>query len=186
MNLDYNKCRLTAIDPKVGTSGSAGIDFFIPYHMTEYENALLACGKNKDNGIYIEDKPNAKHEDASPKSIVIPAGKAVLIPSGIRTHFDMNNVLVFFNKSGISTKMGLAVGACVIDSDYRGEIHYHLINTTNEEVRLDFGQKVVQGLFIPHNPIQLEYMDGYTYDVLIENEKNENERGTGGFGSTGV
>ena len=85
------------------------------------------------------------------------------------------------NKSGVATKKGLIVGACVVDEDYQGEIHLHVINTSNERVSVEPGEKLVQMLLIP-----------VFYDILEEVNSEEElfggeqtVRGQGGFGSTG-
>ena len=38
-----------------------------------------------------------------------------MIPSGIKVRLPDNHVLIGFNKSGMSVKYGLHVGACVVD-----------------------------------------------------------------------
>ena len=68
----------------------------------------------------------------------------ILIPSGIKMEVPEGHVLVAFNKSGVSTKKGLDVLACVVDEDYQGEIHLSLYNTTNWPVVLKPGEKIVQ------------------------------------------
>ena len=84
------------------------------------------------------------------------------------------------NKSGVALKKGLVVGACVVDSDYQGEIHLHLINTSDKPVRIQPGDKLTQFLLIP--------VDHCLVEVVNEGDLFEEEttRGSGGFGSTGV
>lgn len=183
----YNKCRITARDPHVGTSGSAGIDFFIPYYIKDYAIDLLNTGKNKENGIYCDPdlSTDFKASESEPV-IIVPAGKSVLIPSGIKTIFDPGNALLFLDKSGVCTKRGLKVGACLVDSDYRGELHYHLINTADHDVTIEFGEKIIQALFMPYNIPVFEYVSGYDFDEFVKSESETNDRGEGGFGSTGT
>lgn len=114
-------------------------------------------------------------EDFQP--IILAKGDFVLIPSGIRARVPEGYALIMDNKSGVATKMGLIVGADVIDSDYDGEIHLHLIKATHGTVRLEPGMKIVQGLLTP-----ISHEDVEEVDQLPE---IETERGTGGFGSTG-
>lgn len=101
----------------------------------------------------------------------------IKINLGIVTEFEEGLALIAHNKSGVATKMKLVVGACVIDSDYRGDIHAHLINTGTEPVKLEPGMKIVQFILQPYvkpEITELDYMPGDT------------ERGAGGFGSTGT
>lgn len=87
--------------------------------------------------------------------------------------------LVFFNKSGIATNMKLIVGAQVIDSGYRGNVHIHVFNAGVELVKIMPGQKIVQGLLLQVPTVELVETTTFSADP-------SSERGTGGFGSTGV
>ena len=71
-------------------------------------------------------------------------------------------------------------GACVVDSDYQGEIHIHLVNTSKKKVDIEAGEKLIQFLLIP--------VDHCPVEVVPETElfSDETQRGSGGFGSTGV
>lgn len=110
---------------------------------------------------------------------VAPGGR-FFIPSGIKANVPDGYALIAFNKSGVALKKGLMVGACVVDSDYQGEIHLHLVNVSNDDVTIEPGDKLTQFLLIPvsHVPV----------DVVPEDElfTTETDRGTGGFGSTGI
>ena len=86
-----------------------------------------------------------------------------------------------FNKSGIATKYQLQVGACVVDEDYQGEIHLHVINVGKEIVILEPGMKLIQRLVVPIVYEGVEVLE--SEDELFP---QSTERGTGGFGSTGV
>jgi dUTP pyrophosphatase len=110
----------------------------------------------------------------------IAPGERFFIPSGIKANVPEDHALIAFNKSGVALKKGLMVGACVVDSDYQGEIHLHLINTSNSDVTIEAGEKLTQFLLIPVSHIPVE--------VVPENElfTTETDRGAGGFGSTGT
>jgi len=110
----------------------------------------------------------------------INPGSAVFIPSGIQAEVPAGYALIAFNKSGVALKKGLTVGACVVDSDYQGEIHLHLVNTSTESVHVEAGEKLVQFLLIPVDHCGIEVVDK---DALFQ---SESQRGSGGFGSTGV
>lgn len=74
------------------------------------------------------------------------------------------------------TSNGIVNKNCVIDSDYRGEIHAHLMNHSGRVQKFNAGDKVIQGMIFPV----------WTGSPVEVNEVNENtERGAGGFGSTG-
>jgi dUTP pyrophosphatase len=111
------------------------------------------------------------------KSKVWP-GKAILIPSGIKAQVPEGYALIAFNKSGVATKEGLVVGACVVDEDYEGEIHLHMINVGDKVVDIVPGQKLTQFILI-----QINYSD---VQVVQEFPTRHSERGSRGFGSTGI
>ncbi len=110
----------------------------------------------------------------------VDPGERLFIPSGIRADVPDGYALIAFNKSGVALKKGLDVGACVVDSDYQGEIHLHLFNTTTEPQTIEPGQKLVQFLLVP--------VDHCAIELVSDSElfSNTSERGEGGFGSTGV
>ena len=114
------------------------------------------------------------------EEVVLNPGESVNIPSGIHAKIPHGYALIAFNKSGIATKKKFLVGACVVDEDYQGEIHLHVINSGNEAQTITPGQKLVQMLLVPVSYDQCEECD-------LENLYTEKtERGTGGFGSTGL
>ena len=112
--------------------------------------------------------------------IRVPKNSRILIPSGIKVNVPKGYALIAFNKSGIATKKGLIVGACVVDNGYQGEVHISLINTTNNDVCIFQNQKIVQFILMP---VANQKIDEVTLDQLYQNESH---RGQGGFGSTNV
>ena len=82
--------------------------------------------------------------------------------------------LVFFNRSGIATKKHLLRGACIVDSEYRGEIFVNLNNVSNETQYLLPGEKLIQAMLLPVPEVDIQ--EGKV-DI-------DTERGEGGFGST--
>lgn len=148
--------------PERGTAKSAGIDFFVP---------------------------NDFHE------IVVQPHSDILIPSGIKASVPEGHMLVAENKSGVVTshcacvqagrkpKKGayfcsLIVGANVVDEDYQGEIHIHLINTGTLPMIIKPGTKIVQFVLVPVTYCSVEEVP--EEQLFIE----ATERGDGGFGST--
>jgi len=101
---------------------------------------------------------------------------SIVIPSGIIMYIPFGWALLLVDKSGISTKHGLIIGAKLIDCEYTDEIHYHLINTGTEPVILLPEQKIVQGIFL-----QVPYVELFDLDKNLPKSKTRQ----GGFGSTG-
>ncbi len=106
----------------------------------------------------------------------------ILIPSGIKIKLPEGFALIAFNKSGIATKYNIISGACVVDENYTGEIHLHLINLKSEYFKLKPGMKILQ--FIP---IKMDYMNlEITSNEGLISMQDFSERGDKGFGSTGI
>ena len=111
-------------------------------------------------------------------SFTVYPGDSILIPSGIKVELPDETALIAFNKSGVCTKQSLQVGACVVDSDYRGEIHLHVFNYSNQIQFIESGQKLVQFVLLPYHQATLSRVDMETFSTT--------QRGEGGFGSTGL
>ena len=81
-------------------------------------------------------------------------------------------------RSGLAFKKGITVlnSPGTIDADYRGEISVILVNLSDEEFVIEDGERVAQMVIAKH-----EQAD---WEVVVE--LVETERGTGGFGSTGL
>lgn len=120
--------------------------------------------------------PNDSHE------LKVSPGKSVLIPSGLKVNVPENHAFIAFNKSGIATKKHLAVGACVVDEDYQGEIFIHVYNVGESDVLLFPGEKIIQCVLLPVNYSEVEIVESEA--ELWEGK--ESERGEGAFGSTGL
>lgn len=158
--------------PQRGTELSAGIDFFVPKFTKEFKEDLFQKNLNSISFDDLE-KNNI---------IVLKPHNKILIPSGIKVNFtgEQNKALVAFNKSGVATKLGLDVMACVVDQDYQGEIHISLINNTKKTVKIKEGDKIIQFLMLHIFYESIEEINiGELYSQV-------SERGEGGFGSTGV
>ncbi|MDD5627105.1 MAG: dUTP diphosphatase [Patescibacteria group bacterium] len=106
-----------------------------------------------------------------PKEIkLIPANVIIKIPSGY--------MLLLASRSSTSMKKGLMLinGIGVIDQDYCGsedEIRVQVYNFTDQEVRVEKGDRLAQGIFV-------KIERGEWREV----EKTQNHS-RGGFGSTG-
>lgn len=113
-------------------------------------------------------------DDFIPKTL--ERHESVNIPSGIKTRFPDGKVLIAFNKSGVSTKKRLQIGACVVDSDYDGEVHLHLYNTGYTPITINPGDKIAQFILLDYHRATIQEVN--------ELPARNTERGDGGFGST--
>lgn len=112
----------------------------------------------------------------SPIDITINKGQDVLIDLGIIVELPKEYCLLLVNKSGIALHKKLILGACLIDSDYRGNIHAHLFNL-GSKVSIVRHEKICQGILIPCG-------DAQTIELQEVDELTDTDRGAGGFGST--
>lgn len=113
-------------------------------------------------------------------SIIINPGQSVNIPSGIKVIVPRGYAGIFFNKSSVGSK-GVIVGACVVDSDYRGEVHLNVHNVSERSIRFDAGQKLVQMILMPIQAVDATLISEEAYQ-----SHGPTQRGSGGFGSTGA
>lgn len=113
------------------------------------------------------------------KSTVLNPNEQILVKTGLRVDVPENTMLMIANKSGISVKKQLSVGAGIIDQDYRGEIMINLFNRGNAPVIIKPNEKIAQGIIVP-----LMFNDVEMITEEVYNQK-ETDRGEGGFGSTG-
>lgn len=113
------------------------------------------------------------------RSLALDPGERIKIPSGVKMVLPKGKAGIFMNKSGIGAK-GIFVGACVVDSDYRGEVHIDIHNVGNSRFYIEPGMKIVQMLI---QKVEIEPFVTITDEEF--NKLANTERGTGGFGSTG-
>lgn len=111
--------------------------------------------------------------------ILLQPGQVAKIPTGLALELPNSGVVALvMARSGLAAKHGLdlANGVGVIDSDYRGELQVLVRNLGEEPFRIRHGQRIAQMLFMPMIQVQLERTE----------ELSKTERGSAGFGSTGI
>jgi dUTP pyrophosphatase len=171
MELKYTKIR-DVKSPVRGTAEAAGIDFFVPNYNAQFVVDFREKNPNIDYAYTADDS----------MQFVVKPGQRVLIPSGIKTWMTPGTALIAANKSGVASKKGLIFGAQVVDSDYAGEVHISVINTSNDDVLIKCGEKLIQFIHTPVLLTPAEEVDEFMFNALHD----KSQRGTGGFGSTGV
>ena len=110
--------------------------------------------------------------------LVIPVGKSAMIPTGLFFEIPEGYEIQVRPRSGLAAKNGVTVlnTPGTIDSDYRGELRVILINLGNEDFTIHNNDRIAQIIIAP-----------VTQAIFVPAESlSETERGTGGFGSTGV
>jgi dUTP pyrophosphatase len=101
-----------------------------------------------------------------------------LIPTGLFIELPVGYEAQIRPRSGLAAKHGITVlnTPGTIDADYRGEIKVILVNLSNQEFKIENGERIAQMVVAAHSTV-----------VWQETESlEETERGAGGFGHTGV
>jgi len=111
----------------------------------------------------------------SNENLVLKPSHRALVRSGIAMEFPKGYVALGWDKSGISKK-GIKTMAGVIDSGYRGEIIFTLVNLSSKNYEVKKGQKIAQVLIQKVERPEVE----------IVSDLSETARGDGGFGSSGL
>ena len=120
---------------------------------------------------------SAGYDLTTVEGIVLPAGKRHLVRTGLELAIPPNHYGRVAPRSGLAVKAGIDVMAGVIDEDYRGEVGVVLVNLGDEPVTINVGDRIAQLL--------VEKIG--TPDVVeVFSPLDATERGTNGFGSTGV
>ena len=101
---------------------------------------------------------------------LIPTGLHIALPEGYEAQVRP--------RSGLALKHGLTVlnTPGTIDADYRGEIGVVLINLSQEDFVVNDGERIAQMVIARHEQ----------GDFVVVEQLDETERGTGGYGHTGV
>ncbi|WP_019960349.1 dUTP diphosphatase [Woodsholea maritima] len=110
--------------------------------------------------------------------ITIPSGQWRLIPTGLAMALPQGYEAQVRPRSGLAAKHGVT---CLntpgtVDADYRGEIFVNLINHGPSDFVVQRGERIAQMIIAPVIQIQWSLVDSL----------DDTERGSGGFGSTGV
>lgn len=110
--------------------------------------------------------------------LTIQQGESAWVPTGVRLAIPDGHVGLQFPRSGLGCNNGicLANGVGVIDSGYRGEVMAKLLNLGSEPFTVNPGDRICQLVIVP-------YTKAHFWTV---NELGESDRGTDGYGSTGV
>ena len=135
------------------------------------EGRLLSYNYESDSGFDLY----------STEQITIPAFGRALIPTGIVLDIPEGFEVQIRSKSGLALNQGLMVlnSPGTIDQGYIGEIKIILFNTNNHQVIVERGMKVAQAVLA--NVVSGKFV---TLNK-IENVEQK-ERGSNGFGSTGI
>ena len=110
--------------------------------------------------------------------ITLAPGARALLPTGLRMAIPAGFEVQVRPRSGLALKHGVTVAnpPGTIDSDYRGPLGVILVNLGAEPFHIAHGDRIAQLVFMPVLRAQFRRVEAFV----------ESERGSGGFGHTGV
>ena len=112
------------------------------------------------------------------EEVLIEPHTSALVGTGLFIEVPIGYELQIRSRSGLALKQGVVVfnSPGTIDSDYRGEIKVILFNHSSEPFKVEQGMRIAQMVLcaVPKS------------ELLQIGELTSTERGSGGFGSTGL
>ncbi|MDY4133035.1 dUTP diphosphatase [Treponema sp.] len=112
------------------------------------------------------------------ENVLLKKGQRTIIPTGLFFEIPQGYEIQVRPRSGLAAKNGVTVlnTPGTIDSDYRGELKVILINLGDEDFEIKSGDRIAQIIVAP-----------VTIGNFIQTDSiSVTERGSDGFGSTGV
>lgn len=110
--------------------------------------------------------------------VILKPMQRTLIPTGLFVELPPGTELQVRPRSGLALKHGITVlnTPGTVDSDYRGELCVLLINLGTEDFTVENGDRIAQAV------ITQTGRAGF----IQKDELSDTERGSGGYGSTGI
>lgn len=110
--------------------------------------------------------------------IVLESLERAIIKTGLFIELPLGYEAQVRPRSGLAANKGITVlnAPGTIDADYRGEIGVILVNLSKDAFTIEDGERIAQLVIAKHERA----------DWLEVMELSQTQRGTGGFGSTGV
>jgi len=111
-------------------------------------------------------------------SITIKPMERVAVPTGMRIALDRGYEAQVRPRSGLALKYGITVlnSPGTVDADYRGEVKVILINLSDRDFVINDGDRIAQLIVSPC--CRCQFINTESLD--------HTQRGSGGFGSTGI
>ena len=131
-----------------------------------------------DSAEFLPQRANPTDAGAdlrSTEECEIYSGEQKMIDTGVAVKIPQGYAGFVFNRSS-QGKKGITIphSVGVIDSDYRGNIKVLLKNISEDRYEIKRGDRIAQLVIMP--VLLVDFVDAW----------NDTERGTGGFGSTGI
>lgn len=131
-----------------------------------------------DDGAFLPErahKLDAGLDLKSPVETWVPVRGSAIIDTGVHVEIPMGWTGFLKSKSGLNVKFGITSEG-VIDAGYTGGIIVKLYNNSDMPYKVNRGDKISQLVILP------VYLD----ELEVVESISGGERGSAGFGSTGV
>ena len=121
---------------------------------------------------------DAGMDHSSVEEVTVPPHGRALVATGLAIELPLGTEAQVRPRSGLAAKYGITVlnAPGTIDAGYRGEIKVILLNTDVAEFRVEPGMRIAQLVVAPVAQVQVSWTE----------QLGESDRGTSGFGSSGI
>lgn len=112
------------------------------------------------------------------QSLTLQPMERRLVPTGLFVELPEGYELQLRPRSGLALRQGIGLvnSPGTVDADYRGEIGVILINYGTEPVTINPGDRICQAVVSQYAKVEWQQVDSLS----------DTERGSGGFGHSGV
>ena len=170
-NTDEDELLISDEDMSELTDEMENMIYKVDLNYTSKEGRILSYNYESDSGFDLY----------STEQVTIPAFGRVLVSTGIVLDIPEGFEIQIRSKSGLALNQGLMVlnSPGTVDQGYIGEIKIILFNTNNHSVIVERGMKVAQAVLA-------SVVSGRFVTLNKIDNINQKERGSNGFGSTGI
>ena len=142
----------------------------------DFDIKLLEGGKNAPMRTY---KKDAGYDLVVNKSVKIPVGEMVNVPTGVACKsYGVPAWIFLTGRSSTLLRHGIVVDNGIIDDGFTGELFVKVFNITKKVVWLRPDMRIGQMIVIPHTNCKFSFINEFRI--------KKHERGNNGFGSTGI
>ena len=138
----------------------------------------IYCDLRVDKCIELNPDADFKHMEVNTdhfEQVYVSPHETVKIPTGWAFQPESGYMLQLLQRSGLASKGLICVGG-ILDEDYTGEIIVIMLNTTDNYLSINNGDRIAQMAIRPYYQGEFEEVD----------KLDETERGLAGLGSTGA
>ena len=170
-NTDEDELLISDEDMSDLTDEMENMVYKVDLNYTSKEGRILSYNYESDSGFDLY----------STEQVTIPAFGRALVSTGIVLDIPEGFEIQIRSKSGLALNQGLMVlnSPGTVDQGYIGEIKIILFNTNNHSVIVERGMKVAQAVLA-------SVVSGRFVTLNKIDNVNQKERGSNGFGSTGI